>query len=217
MARVLGASNPCRTEAMIDIIDHLPEAHVSAGVRLYYTSLEAKLGPVFGPLDAALAVLPGSIHHSRCLVALSEGHLVGILGIHDARGSFLAPTYMIMAKHYGTMSGMYRTSLLMLLDSKVAPGDLYLDGIAVAPTHRGQGIGTALMTAFEHRARDNGFATVSLEVIDTNPRARQLYTRFGYHEIATHSMGPFSHLFGFRTTHRMSKPIDEVQHVRPYG
>ena len=58
---------------MIEIIDHLPEAHVPAGVRLYYTGLEAKLGPVFGPLETALAVLPHSIHPSRCLVALYRG------------------------------------------------------------------------------------------------------------------------------------------------
>ena len=77
-----------------------------------------------------------------------------------------------MVDHYGTISAMYRTFLLALLNSKVAPGDLYLDGICVAPAHQGQGIGTALISAFEHRARDNGFATVSLEVIDTNPRAR---------------------------------------------
>jgi len=192
---------------MIAIFDHLPEAHVPAGVCLYYTVLEAKLGPVFGPLDPALAVLPGSIHPARCLVALADGLLVGILGIHDQEGSFLAPSYGTMIRHYGQISGTFRTMLLMLLDSKVAPGDLYLDGIAVAPAHRGQGIGTGLIAAFENRARDNGFATVSLEVIDTNSRARQLYSRLGYQEVATHSMGPFSRLFGFRTTCRMSKII----------
>ena len=36
---------------MIEIIDHLPEAHVPAGVRLYYTGLQAKLAPAFGPTE----------------------------------------------------------------------------------------------------------------------------------------------------------------------
>ena len=155
-----------------------------------------------------MAVLPGSIHPARCLVALAEDRLVGILGIHDQEGSFLSPSYGTMIRHYGQISGSFRTMLLMLLDSKVAPGDLYLDGIAVAPAHRGQGIGTALITAFENRARDNGFATVSLEVIDTNLRAKALYKRLGYRKIATHTMGPFSRLFGFRTTCRMIKMIE---------
>jgi ribosomal protein S18 acetylase RimI-like enzyme len=97
--------------------------------------------------------------------------------------------------------------LLMLLDHKVPPGDLYLDGIVVDPSLRGQGIGSTLVAAFEHRARENGFTTVSLEVIDTNPRARNLYERLGYRQIATNTLGPFSRLFGFRTTWRMTKPL----------
>jgi len=196
-----------RTGTMIDIIDHLPEAHISAGVRLYYTGLEVKLGPVFGPLASALAVLPSSIHPTRCMTAFSEGRLAGILGIHDLQGSFLEPAYVIMVRHYGQISGAFRTMLLMLLDHKTPPGDLYLDGIVVEPSLRGQGIGSALITAFEDHARDNGFATVSLEVIDINPRARSLYERLGYRQIATYTMGPFSRFFGFRTTHRLTKSI----------
>ena len=196
-----------RTGTMIDIIDHLPEAHISAGVRLYYTGLEAKLRPVFGPLASALAVLPSSIHPTRCMTAFSEGRLAGILGIHDLQGSFLEPAYVIMVRHYGQISGAFRTMLLMLLDHKTPPGDLYLDGIVVEPSLRGQGIGSALITAFEDHARDNGFATVSLEVIDINPRARSLYERLGYRQIATYTMGPFSRFFGFRTTHRLTKSI----------
>lgn len=215
LAHVPGDANPSRTEAMIEIIDHLPEAHITAGIRLYYTGLEAKLGPVFGPLETALAVLPGSIHRSRCLVALTNGRLVGILGLHDQRGSFLEPSYGTMVRHYGQIAGTFRTMLLMLLDHKVPPGDLYLDGIAVEPSQQGQGIGTAQIIAFEHRARDNGFDTVSLEVIDTNPRAKKLYARLGYHEVATHSMGPFSHLFGFRTTCRMSKRVGKDRQALP--
>lgn len=192
---------------MIDIIDHLPEAHIQAAVRLYYTGLEAKLAPVFGPLDSALAVLPRSIHSTRCLTAFTEGRLAGILGLHDQQGSFLEPSYGTMVRHYGQIAGTFRTMLLMLLDHKQPPGDLYLDGIVVAPSLRGQGIGSALLAAFENLARDNGFATVSLEVIDTNPRACRLYARRGYRKIATHTMGPFSRLFGFRTTLRMTKAV----------
>ena len=196
-----------RMKTMIEIIDHLPEAHISEGMRLYYTGLEAKLGPVFGPLASALAVLPGSIHPTRCMTAFSEGRLAGILGIHDQQGSFLEPSYGTMLRHYGQIAGTYRTMLLMLLDHTQPPGDLYLDGIVVDPSLRGQGIGSALMDAFEHLAGENGFTTVSLEVIDTNPRALSLYERLGYRQNATHTMGPFSRLFGFRTTHRLTKPI----------
>jgi len=192
---------------MIAIVDHLPEVHIPAGVRLYYTGLETKLAPVFGPLDSALVVLPHSIHPTRCVTAFTKGRLAGILALHDQQGSFLEPSYGTMVRHYGQIAGTFRTMLLMLLDHKQPPGDLYLDGIVVDPAMRGQGIGSALLTAFEDLARTNGFATVSLEVIDTNPRACRLYARRGYRKMATHTMGPFSRLFGFRTTFRMTKAV----------
>jgi ribosomal protein S18 acetylase RimI-like enzyme len=192
---------------MTEIVDHLPEAHIPAGVRLYYTGLEAKLGPVFGPPETALTVLPGSIHPTRCLTAFAEGRLAGILALQDQTGSFLEPSYNTMVRHYGQIAGTFRTMLLMLLDHRLPPGDLYLDGIVVEPSVRGQGIGRALMAAFENLARDNGFSTVSLEVIDTNPRARRLYEHLGYRHVATHTMGPFSRLFGFGTTRHMTKSI----------
>ena len=199
--------NDAGRNSRIAIRDHLPEAHLMEGAALYYTGLQAKLAPVFGPPETALGVIPQALHRSRCLTAFDGDRLVGILGLHGAEGSFLEPDYRTMVRHYGVAMGMARLGLLMLLDHTLPPGDLYLDGIAVAEPHRGRGIGTALIAAFEERARDNGFQTVSLEVIAANPRARDLYERLGYREVAVHTMGPFSRLFGFRTTVRMAKHL----------
>jgi ribosomal protein S18 acetylase RimI-like enzyme len=192
---------------MIEIRDHLPASQVQAGAALYYSGLQAKLAPVFGPPERALAVLPRIMQPARCLAAFDGRQLVGLLGLHDARGGFLEPAYRIMVDHYGTVMGMARLMLLLLLDHRLPPGDLYLDGLVVAKPRRGQGVGRALLAAFERSARENGFKTVSLEVIDTNPRARRLYERLGYQQVATHTMGPFSRLFGFRTTRRMMKML----------
>jgi ribosomal protein S18 acetylase RimI-like enzyme len=194
-------------DTRIEIIDHLPDEHRRAAAVIYYSGLENKLGPVFGPAASALAVLPGSFHPTRCLLARRRGQPVGVLGIQDQRGGFLEPAVQTMLRHYGPVMGMLRAALLMSLDHPPPPGDLYLDGIAVAADHRGRGIGTALIRALEKRALDNGFSTVSLEVIDTNPRAKQLYRRLGYRDVATHTMGPFSRLFGFRTTCRMTRHL----------
>jgi len=191
----------------IDILDHLPEENLREGAALYYTGLQAKLAPVFGPPETALAVMPHILDRFRCLTAFKDDRLVGILGIHDARGTFLAPDYTTMRRHYGTVMGTARLGLLMLLDQTLPPGDLYLDGLAVAESLRGRGIGTALVAAFETYARGNGYQTVSLEVIDVNLRARRLYEHLGYACVATHTMGPFSRLFGFRTTRRMMKEL----------
>ncbi len=192
---------------MIEIRDHLPEEHRRAAALIYYSGLQAKLAPVFGPPPTALAVLPDSLQAARCLLAIRRGTPVGVLGIHDQDGGFLEPAFPTMVRHYGLAMAMLRTGLLMTMDHKLPPGELYLDGIAVAAGHRGRGIGTALIKTFERRALANGFDTVSLEVIETNPRAKRLYARLGYDEVATHTMGPFSRLFGFRRTCRMHKRL----------
>ncbi len=54
--------------------------------------------------------------------------------------------------------------------------DLY-----VAPGWRGLGIGSALVAALEAEARDLGAARLEIAVAASNPRARALYERLGYH------------------------------------
>ncbi len=57
--------------------------------------------------------------------------------------------------------------------------------IGVLPHFEGQGIGRAMLTELLDEARRRGAETVMLEVRADNPRAQQLYTRFGFARIHT--------------------------------
>ncbi len=57
--------------------------------------------------------------------------------------------------------------------------------IGVLPRFEGQGIGRAMLTELLDEARRRGADTVMLEVRADNPRAQQLYTRFGFARIHT--------------------------------
>lgn len=59
---------------------------------------------------------------------------------------------------------------------------LNLHDLAVLPTHRGRGVGRALLEAVERKARELGCAKVTLEVGDQNLRARALYEAVGFHQ-----------------------------------
>ena len=55
--------------------------------------------------------------------------------------------------------------------------------IAVVPEYEGRGIGTTLLTTLIEEARRRRAADVLLEVRADNPRAQQLYVRFGFEQI----------------------------------
>lgn len=63
--------------------------------------------------------------------------------------------------------------------------EYYLDSIAVHDGYQGQGIGKALMQAFEEKARKEGYSKLSLIVEQENDRAFALYRKMGYQEDGT--------------------------------
>jgi ribosomal protein S18 acetylase RimI-like enzyme len=70
----------------------------------------------------------------------------------------------------------------------LVPGTWYINVLAAFPEHRGKGYGTGLLTVAERIAAQEKCTGLSLIVSDGNPRARQLYTRSGYREIASRPM-----------------------------
>jgi ribosomal protein S18 acetylase RimI-like enzyme len=60
-------------------------------------------------------------------------------------------------------------------------------------------VGSKLLQFVLNYARSEGFSRIILEVVETNPRAKHLYERFGFKEIKVQKIPyPFSFLMGFR-------------------
>ncbi|HET6836669.1 MAG TPA: GNAT family N-acetyltransferase [Gemmatimonadales bacterium] len=56
----------------------------------------------------------------------------------------------------------------------------YVDDLVILPSHRGQGLGSALLNRAEAYAAANGRATIRLRVKGANRAARRFYARAGY-------------------------------------
>lgn len=59
-------------------------------------------------------------------------------------------------------------------------GVLAVNGLAVAPSARGRGIGSALLDAVTAEAKRRGARKITLHVFGTNAAAQRLYERHGY-------------------------------------
>jgi GNAT superfamily N-acetyltransferase len=180
----------------IAYFNHLPHKFSAAAVRLFLDALGEKLVPVLGDDARAQSVLQQSLDPTRCVAAVCDGELAGLLAIKDHEGGFITPTLRAMTQMYGLLGGLYRVVGLAFLHHAVAPDEFYVDGVAVVDALRGQGVGSQLFARFEQRALEKGIRTLSLTVIDTNPRAEALYERLGFVPVKQERLWPLNRIFG---------------------
>ena len=76
---------------------------------------------------------------------------------------------------------------------------LNIHDLAVLPQYHGRGVGQALLKAVEDRARRKGCCKLTLEVLDDNIRARELYRRFGFDDVVV----------GGSATRFLAKPLEK--------
>ena len=193
----------------IDYLYYLPNGLRDQAIQLYLHTLRDKLEPILGTDGRAQKAMKRNLVPDRCIVAVCKHQLVGILGIQTNQGSFLNPTLKTMIKTYGLPGGSLRMCGLALLHHSTAPDEIYVDGVAVLNDMRGNGIGSRLLDMAEAMALKKGIRTISLEVIDTNPRAEALYRRLGYIIKKRRTLWPLSSFikFPFKSASLMVKTI----------
>jgi ribosomal protein S18 acetylase RimI-like enzyme len=194
----------------IDYLDYLPDKFRPSATRLYFDALKDKLEPVLGGDGRAHRALADSLATDKCLVATCDEKLVGIMGIQTGDGGFVSPSLKTMMRLYGTVGGILRMSGLMILHHRTNRDELYVDGVAVAHEMRNKGIGTHMFELLERAASHNGTRAISLDVIDTNTKAKALYERLGFVAVKSQSLWPLNLIlkFPFNSTSLMIKRID---------
>jgi ribosomal protein S18 acetylase RimI-like enzyme len=175
---------------------------------LYWEAFGAKLGRAMGPRDKALIFFHDALNPSHAICArAADGQLLGVAGFKTIDGALVDGTLSDMARVYGWLGATWRVTLLAALERDTENARFLMDGIFVAPTARGQGVGTELLAAVTAEARRRGYSEVRLDVIDGNDRARALYERQGFLPIGTQSTGLLHHIFGFRSATTMVRQV----------
>ncbi|WP_431297832.1 GNAT family N-acetyltransferase [Tabrizicola sp. BL-A-41-H6] len=193
---------------MVTVRKGLPPALRWKGAQLYWEAFGAKLGRVLGPEDRALVFFDRVIRGDHCVIALdSSGVLLGLAGFKTVEGSFAGGTWADLRAVYGPFGGLWRGAALWALSREVDNDRFLMDGLCVTAPSRGQGVGTALMQAICDEALVRGYASVRLDVVVSNVRARQLYEREGFVATRTQRLGLLRHLFGFAATVTMVRML----------
>ncbi|CAB1081682.1 hypothetical protein JY97_09435 [Alkalispirochaeta odontotermitis] len=168
---------------------------------MYFDIFSRKLSAVLGR-RAAVALIADHISADRIIVAFDGEEIAGIAGLKYDGIGFFAPDRREFLKRYGPVVGRVRSGLWESVQTKPRSHQLLLDGLGVQADLRGRGIGNALLKAVDQRARELDKTEVILEVVDTNPRAKALYERFGYRTVLTTRRWMFR-FAGFSSAHLM--------------
>ena len=176
--------------------------------QLYWQAFGGKLGRVMRPQTRALDFITRVIAPQFALSARNaRGELVGVIGFRTPFGSFVGGGPRDLRASYGRMGGLWRAGCLRALAQDLEPGTMMVDGLAVCPEARGQGVGTELIESLSSYAQSQGYSALCLEVVADNMRARALYDRLGF--VATgqrHSI--FTRLaFDFHCVHEMRRAL----------
>ncbi|MHA1673853.1 MAG: GNAT family N-acetyltransferase, partial [Promethearchaeota archaeon] len=113
----------------------------------------------------------------------------------------------VLKKEFGFWGALGRSLVQKLSLEELKKDEVYIGAIAVSDAFRSKGIGTQLLTAVEKYAKENGFNFITLEVINTNPRAHALYKKFGFKDIKERKFGFITKRAGFTGAFKMKKTL----------
>ncbi len=175
---------------------------------LYDAAFGAKLRIAIPDNAARLAILRDGFNPKFAIVALSQGELVGIAGFKTGQGSLTGGIgFGLLKRELGWIGAVRAILVLLLFEREYSPGQLLMDGISVSPKMRGSGIGSKLLHRVIAYAQEQGFGSVRLDVIDTNPAAKRLYERVGFTVVDVDNFPYLKFLLGFSASVQMQYKI----------
>ncbi|MBT2989383.1 MAG: GNAT family N-acetyltransferase [Candidatus Thiodiazotropha sp.] len=187
----------------------IPDQFKEQAVALYDEAFGRKISVAIEDDAKRREVLSSCFVLEHAISALSEDRLVGIAGLHTGKGSLTGGAeYKDLVSMLGFIQGNIAALLLSLYERKPRQGELVMDGITVLSGYRGRGIGGVLLDKVKEYALQNGFRSIRLDVIDTNPRAKVLYERNGFKAVKREEFPYLKKVLGFGGSETMTFNID---------
>jgi ribosomal protein S18 acetylase RimI-like enzyme len=182
----------------ITISRSVPEEYREKAVLLFEQAFGEKISVAVNNKEQRLDLFSRSFDLNFALAAISDGQLVGIAGFSiDGKSLTSKLEYADLIKTLGIVKGNWAALILSMFKRNANPNQLLMDGISVYENFRGQGIGKKLLNALISFAKESGFKSIRLDVINTNPRAKKLYEKSRFYEIKNDKYPYLKWLLGF--------------------
>lgn len=195
------------TLSNVAIVEGIEAESVDDALRVAYDAFAKKFRLGFRHADDLIRLFRDSVDTTSCFSATVDGRFAGILTFRSGSREFFRLSLTALFLRFTPVRAFRMLGNLLLLSEGVGPDELIVETLAVDPSIRGLGIGTALMQAAEAKARDMGKHTMSLGVITENEGAIRLYQRLGYTTTKTWDGYLVRLVAGSAAVHRMEKAL----------
>ena len=166
----------------IEIADSINKNQRIRAIEIFYDAFEQKIRALIKSKEKALAIYNRSLKNDQVFYALLDGNVVGLIGLHYKNKTFLEFKYRDLRKYFNPLRSYFIYRIFKLTSPKIKDDALRIDSIAVDKSFRSLGIGSQLINKVFEFAKNEGFREVVLEVVNTNPKAKELYDRIGFKE-----------------------------------
>jgi len=184
---------------------------------LYVEAFGSKIRWAFGKYAPRMAevvcdlLLHDYMRLSETLVAEVDGQVAGMAVLrrdHTCRPRW-RNVWNVVRRHIRGWRVWTITFVMSAMCSNLATRTRsYVESLAVDARYRGQGIGTLLLERCFEESMAAGKREISLHVVDTNPRAKQLYERMGFRTVRVERFGWWmSRWMGFGAQDFMVRPL----------
>ena len=185
------------------ILRGIPSELIDEVVRLFMDAFALKVEHELRTHNSeqACRLIAGSLAPDLGWVALDdENTVVGVVGAGMRGRRFSHIGYPILVLEFGYFGAISRWLFVLGEQVLTRPGKWQwrIEALAVDEKARGSGIGTALLKSVIEAAREAGMHAVTLEVVDVNDRALQLYERLGFRRKFTLPTGRLTARGGYR-------------------
>lgn len=163
--------------------------------RLYWGHFGRQILPVPVPARWGQALVLRAMRPEAAVLALDPtkkglaGELVGMLGLRDAGGGFLALDRKVLQKVFGPSAGALLWQAGWLYRAAPQTADMVIDGIVVADGWRRQGVGARLIAQARQQALQRGYPGLRAEVAARNHAAVAFYAGLGFAPCGSCQMG----------------------------